>query len=210
MMHSSTFFFAIFPCCISLSLFLSLSFSLLSKPKSGDPNANSGAGAENWGLWRKDPGPRGVRLYNYDKHLGHMPWLVLKGAVFWCFLLNILAARSYKFTDFGGNGIWICVGAMCFFKFWVAKLKIFETTIGNNIFEATILKHFCVSVYLFCYQPQRFCFGAVPRLKQRGGRTPAQWQFDEKDWWLEEIWGTWVLGLFKVIFFYFPTIYIYI
>jgi len=39
----------------------------------GDPNANSGAGAENWGLWRKDPGPRGVRLYNYDKCLrsGH-------------------------------------------------------------------------------------------------------------------------------------------
>jgi len=56
----------------------------------GDPNANSGAGAENWGLWRKDPGPRGVRLYNYDK------------------------------------------------------------------------------------------------LKQRGGLAPAQWQFDDKDWWLEE------------------------
>ena len=32
-----------------------------------DPSASSGAGAENWGLWRKDPGPRGVRLYNYDK-----------------------------------------------------------------------------------------------------------------------------------------------
>eukprot|EP00435_Cladocopium_sp_Y103_P048241 s756_g14.t1 len=56
----------------------------------GDPNANSGKGAEDWGLWRKDPGPRGVRLYNYDK------------------------------------------------------------------------------------------------LKQRGGLAPAQWQFDDKDWWLEE------------------------
>ena len=32
-----------------------------------DPSAKSGAGAENWGLWRKDPGPRGVKLYNYDK-----------------------------------------------------------------------------------------------------------------------------------------------
>ncbi|CAJ1350654.1 unnamed protein product [Effrenium voratum] len=33
----------------------------------GDPKANSGGGAESWGLWRKDPGPRGVRLYEYDK-----------------------------------------------------------------------------------------------------------------------------------------------
>ena len=33
----------------------------------GDPNANSGTGAEEWGLWRKDPGPRGVRLYNYEQ-----------------------------------------------------------------------------------------------------------------------------------------------
>ena len=32
-----------------------------------DPSASSGTGAENWGLWRKDPGPRGVKLYNYDK-----------------------------------------------------------------------------------------------------------------------------------------------
>ena len=28
----------------------------------GDPNANSGIGAETWGLWEKDPGPRGVWL----------------------------------------------------------------------------------------------------------------------------------------------------
>lgn len=33
----------------------------------GDPAANSGTGAEKWGLWRLDPGPRGVRLFNYDK-----------------------------------------------------------------------------------------------------------------------------------------------
>ena len=32
----------------------------------GDPQANSGTGAETWGLWRLDPGPRGVRLDSYD------------------------------------------------------------------------------------------------------------------------------------------------
>jgi hypothetical protein len=33
----------------------------------GDPEASSGAGAEGWGLWRLDPGPRGVRLGGYEK-----------------------------------------------------------------------------------------------------------------------------------------------
>lgn len=28
----------------------------------GDPNASSGRGADQWGLWTEDPGPRGVRL----------------------------------------------------------------------------------------------------------------------------------------------------
>jgi hypothetical protein len=32
-----------------------------------DPKANSGTGAESWGLWTLDPGPRGVRLRNYEK-----------------------------------------------------------------------------------------------------------------------------------------------
>ena len=32
----------------------------------GDPGAMSGAGAEAWGLWALDPGPRGVRLANYE------------------------------------------------------------------------------------------------------------------------------------------------
>lgn len=32
----------------------------------GDPAATSGIGAEYWGLWRLDPGPRGVRLGSYD------------------------------------------------------------------------------------------------------------------------------------------------
>ena len=31
-----------------------------------DPDANSGGGAQNWGLWTVDPGPRGVRLKHYE------------------------------------------------------------------------------------------------------------------------------------------------
>ena len=31
----------------------------------GDPGATSGTGAQSWGLWRLDPGPRGVRLEDY-------------------------------------------------------------------------------------------------------------------------------------------------
>jgi hypothetical protein len=30
------------------------------------PNAKSGTGAENWGIWRVDPGPRGVRLRHHE------------------------------------------------------------------------------------------------------------------------------------------------
>ena len=56
----------------------------------GEPDATSGSGAEQWGLWRRDPGPRGVRLDRFE------------------------------------------------------------------------------------------------RLKAAGGIAPAQWQFDSKDWWLEE------------------------
>lgn len=33
----------------------------------GDPTANSGVGAQSWGIWQLDPGPRGVRLSNYEK-----------------------------------------------------------------------------------------------------------------------------------------------
>jgi hypothetical protein len=33
----------------------------------GDPKSSSGAGAEAWGLWPLDPGPRGVRLSNYGR-----------------------------------------------------------------------------------------------------------------------------------------------
>ena len=35
----------------------------------GDPGASSGVGAQTWGLWREDPGPRGVWLENYKRHL---------------------------------------------------------------------------------------------------------------------------------------------
>ena len=35
----------------------------------GDPNASSGSGAQSWGLWREDPGPRGVWLRNYAEQL---------------------------------------------------------------------------------------------------------------------------------------------
>jgi hypothetical protein len=33
----------------------------------GDPGASSGNGAEAWGIWRIDPGPRGVRLNRFDR-----------------------------------------------------------------------------------------------------------------------------------------------
>ena len=33
----------------------------------GDPNANSGNGAQLWGLWHQDPGPRGCMLDDYKK-----------------------------------------------------------------------------------------------------------------------------------------------
>ena len=32
----------------------------------GDPGATSGIGAQSWGLWRQDPGPRGVGLSSYE------------------------------------------------------------------------------------------------------------------------------------------------
>ena len=33
----------------------------------GDPAATSGSGAQSWGLWRQDPGPRGCSLESYEK-----------------------------------------------------------------------------------------------------------------------------------------------
>ena len=33
----------------------------------GDPGATSGSGAQSWGLWPLDPGPRGVELNLYQR-----------------------------------------------------------------------------------------------------------------------------------------------
>jgi hypothetical protein len=33
----------------------------------GDPHAKSGNGAQSWGLWSQDPGPRGVQLDQYER-----------------------------------------------------------------------------------------------------------------------------------------------
>merc|ERR1711997_1185158 len=33
----------------------------------GDPKASSGTGASNWGIWRIDPGPRGVYLNDWEQ-----------------------------------------------------------------------------------------------------------------------------------------------
>jgi len=33
----------------------------------GDPDASAGSGAQSWGLWRRDPGPRGVWLDHYEQ-----------------------------------------------------------------------------------------------------------------------------------------------
>jgi hypothetical protein len=33
----------------------------------GDPRASSGDGAQTWGLWPVDPGPRGVRLHSFER-----------------------------------------------------------------------------------------------------------------------------------------------
>jgi len=32
----------------------------------GDPQTTSGTGASKWGIWREDPGPRGVQLQEYE------------------------------------------------------------------------------------------------------------------------------------------------
>jgi len=55
----------------------------------GDPTASSGTGAQTWGLWRVDPGPRGVWLNNFE------PQLVVSGGV---------APANWKFDD---NDWWL-------------------------------------------------------------------------------------------------------
>ena len=46
----------------------------------GDPKASSGTGAEQWGIWRIDPGPRGVRLQNF-KQLGRCKMLLFSKSI---------------------------------------------------------------------------------------------------------------------------------
>ena len=36
----------------------------------GDPQSSSGEGASQWGIWRLDPGPRGVQLEEYEQVKG--------------------------------------------------------------------------------------------------------------------------------------------
>jgi hypothetical protein len=36
-------------------------------PGMKNPQASSGTGARDWGLWRIDPGPRGVRLHSFEQ-----------------------------------------------------------------------------------------------------------------------------------------------
>jgi len=55
----------------------------------GDPAASSGSGAQTWGLWRTDPGPRGVWLNNFE------PQLVVSGGV---------APANWQFDD---NDWWL-------------------------------------------------------------------------------------------------------
>ena len=54
----------------------------------GDPGATAGTNAQSWGLWRQDPGPRGVRLDRYER---------LKAA-------GGVAPALWKFDSDGKNG----------------------------------------------------------------------------------------------------------
>ena len=54
-----------------------------------DPTASQGTGAESWGLWRQDPGPRGVWLRDYEHDLVQS---------------NGVAPRGWKFNK---NDYWI-------------------------------------------------------------------------------------------------------
>lgn len=52
----------------------------------GDPAATSGSGAQTWGLWRRDPGPRGVWLKHYEALEaagGHAAGWKFDGADWW-------------------------------------------------------------------------------------------------------------------------------
>jgi hypothetical protein len=48
----------------------------------GSPEATSGSNANDWGLWREDPGPRGVLLKDYDELLAKTNGYAPDGWVF--------------------------------------------------------------------------------------------------------------------------------
>lgn len=48
----------------------------------GDPKAKAGTGATDWGLWRVDPGPRGVWLKQYESQLAQQNNLAPAGWTF--------------------------------------------------------------------------------------------------------------------------------
>ena len=54
-----------------------------------DPTSSQGTNAASWGLWRQDPGPRGVWLRDYEKELVQN---------------NGVAPRGWKFDQ---NDFWI-------------------------------------------------------------------------------------------------------
>jgi hypothetical protein len=75
-------------------------------PGMGNPQAKSGSGANEWGLWRVDPGPRGVRLHQFvalEKNGGVAPagwkfspddwWLEEHGLIMEAPEMGVLAGR---------------------------------------------------------------------------------------------------------------------
>jgi hypothetical protein len=72
-------FFSLSRALLAMGLLMMITFGQLARAETfkhipmeyivalGDPAASSGSGAELWGLWNQDPGPRGCLLENYDK-----------------------------------------------------------------------------------------------------------------------------------------------
>jgi hypothetical protein len=81
-------------------------------PGMGNPQAKSGSGANEWGLWRVDPGPRGVRLHQFaalEKNDGVAPagwkfsrddwWLEEHGLIMEAPEMGVLAGRYMLTVD---------------------------------------------------------------------------------------------------------------
>ena len=48
----------------------------------GDPTASSGAGAQEWGLWREDPGPQGARIPHSRVPKSKVTWCAYSPGVY--------------------------------------------------------------------------------------------------------------------------------